>query len=62
MTKFSPLKLDISSHYNVSTSFSQSLMLAQLNDLDIMVGDVSNAYLHCKTKEKIYTVASPEFK
>ena len=38
------------------------IFLAQLNYLDIMVGDVSNAYLHSKTKEKIYTVAGPEFK
>ncbi len=37
------------------------IMLAELNDLQIMAGDVGNAYLEAKTREKIYIVAGPEF-
>ena len=42
---------------NVRTAF----FIAELNDLDIMAADVGNAYLHGYTKEKLYTVAGPEF-
>ena len=44
-----------------SESVRIGLFLAALNGLDVMVGDVSNAYLHAKTKERVYTVAGPEF-
>ena len=37
------------------------LLLAALNDLDLMVGDVGNAYLHAFTTEKVYSIAGPEF-
>ena len=37
------------------------IFIAELNDLDIMVGDIGNAYLEAYTKEKIYFVAGPEF-
>ncbi|MEL6803635.1 MAG: reverse transcriptase domain-containing protein, partial [Bacteroidota bacterium] len=44
-----------------SESVRIGLFMAALNRLDVMVGDVSNAYLHAATKEKVYTVAGPEF-
>jgi hypothetical protein len=34
--------------------------IAALNGLDILAGDVQNAYLNAPTKEKIYTIAGPE--
>ena len=37
------------------------LVAAELNNLQIMVGDISSAYLEAKTKEKIYFTAGPEF-
>ena len=37
------------------------ILLAELNKLKIMAGDVGNAYLEAKTKEKIYVIAGPEF-
>ena len=38
-----------------------ALFIAQLNGLEVMAADVGNAYLHGHTKEKIYTIAGPEF-
>jgi hypothetical protein len=35
--------------------------IAALNDLDVIMGDVSHAYLHAKTKEKAWFLAGPEF-
>ena len=29
--------------------------------MQVQVGDISNAYLEAKTKEKVYFVAGPEF-
>ena len=37
------------------------LTLAALIDLDILACDIQNAYLTAKCREKIYTVAGPEF-
>ena len=37
------------------------MFLAELNGLQIMAGDVGNAYLEAKTKEKVYIIAGPEF-
>ena len=37
------------------------IFLAELNGLKIMAGDVGNAYLEAKTREKVYTTAGPEF-
>ena len=31
------------------------------NNLEVMTGDIGNAYLNANTKEKIYTRASAEF-
>ena len=38
-----------------------AFFLGELNDLDVMAADVGNAYLHAYTKEKLYTIAGPEF-
>ena len=37
------------------------LTIAALNDLDVLACDIQNAYLTAKCREKIYTVAGPEF-
>ena len=37
------------------------LLLAALNDIDILACDIQNAYLTAKCREKIYTIAGPEF-
>lgn len=38
-----------------------AFLIAALNDLDILAADVQNAYLNAPTKEKVYTIAGPEF-
>ena len=38
-----------------------ALLLAQLNGLQVCAGDVSCAFLQSQCKEKIYTIAGPEF-
>ena len=38
-----------------------ALTLAALNDLDIIAGDIGNAYLNAPCREKVYTVCGPEF-
>src|SRR5687767_12885164 len=35
--------------------------IAKLNGLDVCAGDIGNAYLYGKTKEKVYIIAGPEF-
>jgi hypothetical protein len=35
--------------------------LAALNDIDLIAGDISHAYLHAKTKEKVWFRAGAEF-
>src|SRR5687767_3794172 len=35
--------------------------LAKLNGLDVYAGDIGNAYLYGKTKEKVLVTAGPEF-
>ena len=34
---------------------------SKLNGLDVCAGDIGNAYLYGKTKEKVYIIAGPEF-
>ena len=36
-------------------------LLEDLNELDILAGDVGNAYLNAFTNEKVYAIAGPEF-
>jgi hypothetical protein len=38
-----------------------ALVVAEMNNLKIMVGDIGNAYLEAHTKEKVYIVAGPDF-
>jgi hypothetical protein len=46
----------------VSREFVQiALTVAALNDLDIMSGDIKNAYLNSPCDKKIWTVLGPEF-
>ena len=35
--------------------------MAQMNDLLVVAGDVGNAFLYGKTREKVYIIAGPEF-
>ena len=38
-----------------------AIAAAEVNDLKIMVGDISSAYLKAHTDEKVYFIAGPEF-
>ena len=38
-----------------------AFLVTALNDLDIMAADIGNAYLNAPCREKIWTVAGPEF-
>jgi hypothetical protein len=38
-----------------------AFMLASLNDLKVLVGDVQNAYLNAPTEEQCYCIAGQEF-
>ena len=38
-----------------------TLFLAEHNGLELMAADIGNAYLHAKTREKVFIIAGPEF-
>jgi len=38
-----------------------ALAIAALNDLEVKVGNVLNAYITAPVKEKVWTVLGPEF-
>ena len=38
-----------------------ALLLAGINELDILCGDIQNNYLTAPNKEKVYCIAGPEF-
>jgi hypothetical protein len=38
-----------------------AFLIAALNDLEVSACDISGAYLNAETKEKVYTMARPEF-
>ena len=38
-----------------------ALMLAALNEVDILAGDIQNAYLNAACREKVWTIAGKEF-
>ena len=38
-----------------------TLFLAEHNDLEVMAADIGNAYLHARTREKVFIIAGPEF-
>ncbi len=35
--------------------------MAAINELDVVMADVGNAYLNAKTREKVYAIAGPKF-
>ena len=45
------------SHDSVQMAFT----IAALNGLDVLMGNVQNAYLNALTKEKTYTIAGLKF-
>jgi hypothetical protein len=55
------LKEDIYSGVIGMDSVCLSFALASMHDLDVCVGDVGNAFLYGKTKEKVAIKAGPEF-
>jgi hypothetical protein len=38
-----------------------AFLIAALNDLEILSADIQNTYVNAPTKERIYTIAGPEF-
>lgn len=38
-----------------------ALLLAALNNLNVLIGDIQNTYLCAPCGEKIYTICGPEF-
>ncbi len=43
------------------SSLSISMLLDELNGLDVHAADMGNAYLEAFTKELVYIIAGPEF-
>ena len=43
-------------------SMRLALLIGELNGLNVMVGDISNAYLTSKTRERVGFIAGPEFR
>ena len=37
------------------------MTIAATNDLEVMTGNIGNAYLHAETEEKVYTCIGPKF-
>ena len=37
------------------------MTIASANDLEVVIGDIGNAYLHAETEEKVYSRAGPDF-
>ena len=59
-------KTETPSHITYSSVVSRDsvriiLLIAALNELDILCGDIENAYLTAPCKEKVYTIAGSEF-
>ena len=46
---------------NSNDSIRICLLIAALNDLDVLSVDIPNAYLTTPNKEKVYCIAGPEF-
>ena len=44
-----------------SVSARVLMTIAAANNLDVMVGDIGNAYLHASTEEKVFTRVRAEF-
>ena len=56
-----PLDTDAYSGVVSIDTIRLAFLLAQVNGLTAIATDISNAYLHGLTKEKVYTKAGPEF-
>ena len=41
-------------------SVKLSFLLATINDLDLLIGDISNAYLHAEPREKVHVQVGSE--
>jgi len=55
----------VKSHASYSSVASRDsirlcFMLAALNELDILMGDVGNAYLNAPNKERVHVICGPE--
>jgi hypothetical protein len=42
-------------------SIRLAFLIAALNDIDILSGDIGNAYLQAHTKEKVHTICGLKF-
>ncbi|MGH7954585.1 MAG: reverse transcriptase domain-containing protein [Gloeomargaritales cyanobacterium] len=56
-----PPKSDVYASVVKSENVRLLFLLAEIHHLDLLMGDVSNAYLNALTNEKVYAVAGPEF-
>jgi hypothetical protein len=56
-----PPKESVYSSFVSHDSVHLAFLIAALNDFEMLSPDVQNAYLNAPTKEKIYTIAGPEF-
>ena len=56
-------ELEESIYLSVATlcSLRMVVFLAKLNGLQLMLGDIGNAYPKSYTQEKVYFIAAPEF-
>jgi hypothetical protein len=56
-----PPKESVNSSVVFRDSVHLAFLIAALNDLEVLSADVQNAYLNASMKERIYTIAGPEF-
>jgi hypothetical protein len=42
-------------------SIQLAFLIVALNDLELLCGDIGNAYLKAETKDKVHTICGPEF-
>jgi len=56
-----PPKEDIYSGVVGMETVQTGFVLASLNELEVCPGDIGNAFLYGKTREKVYITAGPEF-
>ena len=52
---------DLTSSMIQVDSIRLGFIAADMMDLDILAGDINSDYIQAYTKEKIYTIAGPEF-
>ncbi|MGH3053999.1 MAG: reverse transcriptase domain-containing protein, partial [Gaiellaceae bacterium] len=56
-----PPTVDTYSGVAAKDSVRIAFLLASVNELDLMLGDIGNAYVNAYTQEKVYALAGPEF-